>query len=221
MPELTPTPRTTVRRKKDRGRYDTDTIHAILDEGMVCHVGFAVDGQPYVIPTAYARVGDNLYVHGATGNHALRVLADGAAACVTVTLLDGLVLARSTFHHSMNYRSVVLFGVGQRVEDLDEKAGALAALVDHLVPGRSADARPATAEELRATLLVRLPIDEASAKVRTGDPIDDDEDLSLPVWAGVIPLTLQAGAPVTAADVSAALTPPPYARRYARSRPSR
>jgi nitroimidazol reductase NimA-like FMN-containing flavoprotein (pyridoxamine 5'-phosphate oxidase superfamily) len=216
MAELTATSRTTLRRKKERGRYDVATIHAILDEGLVCHVGFAVDGQPCVIPTAYARLGDHLYVHGATGNHALRVLADGAPACVTITLVDGLVLARSTFHHSINYRSVVLFGTGQRVDDPTEKAAVMDALVEHLVPGRTADARAATDEELRATLVVRLPIDEASAKVRRGDPIDDDEDLDLPVWAGVIPLGLHAGSPVPASDLGSGLAPPAYARTYSR-----
>jgi nitroimidazol reductase NimA-like FMN-containing flavoprotein (pyridoxamine 5'-phosphate oxidase superfamily) len=216
MRELTPTPRTTVRRLKERGRHDLATICAILDEAMVCHVGFAVDGQPWVIPTAYARVEDSLYLHGATGNHALRSLADGAPACITVTLVDGLVLARSTFHHSINYRSVVLFGQGERVDDPDEKAAVLDALVEHLVPGRTADARAANDEELRATLVIRVPITEASAKVRTGDPNDDDVDMDLPVWAGVIPLTLQPGVPRDAADLRGGLVPPEYATGYSR-----
>jgi hypothetical protein len=216
MRELTPTPRTTVRRLKERGRHDLDTINAILDEGMVCHVAFAVDGQPWVIPTAYARLGDQFYVHGAAGNHALRSLADGAPACISVTLVDGLVLARSTFHHSINYRSVVLFGHGERVDDPDEKATVMHALVEHLVPGRTAEAREATADELRATLVIRIPINEASAKVRTGDPKDDDADLDLPVWAGVIPLSLQPGIPVDAADLRGAVEPPGYASAYKR-----
>jgi len=216
MSQLTPTPRTTVRRRKERGSYETSTIEAILDEGMVCHVGFAVDGQPWVIPTAYARIDDRLYVHGAAGNHALRALADGAPACITVTLTDGLVLARSTFHHSINYRSVVLFGRGERVDDPTEKARVLDALVEHLIPGRTADARTANDAELRQTLVIRLPIDEASAKVRTGGPVDDVEDLSLDVWAGVIPLAVAAGEPIDAADLTVDARPPAYATGYAR-----
>jgi hypothetical protein len=216
MPQLTPTPRTTVRRLKERGDYDVTTIHAILDEGMVCHVGFALDGQPWVIPTAYVRIDDNLYVHGANANHALRALAEGAPACVTVTLTDGLVLARSTFHHSINYRSVVLFGRGQKVDSPAEKARVLAALVEHLIPGRTADSRAANEAELRQTLVIRLPIDEASAKVRTGGPIDSAEDLSLDVWAGVIPLALHAGTPIDAPDLTGNIAPPSYAERYVR-----
>jgi uncharacterized protein len=216
MRQLTPTPRTTVRRLKERGDYDVATIHAILDEGMVCHVGFAVDGQPWVIPTAYVRRGDDLYIHGANGNHALRSLADGAPACVTVTLTDGLVLARSTFHHSINYRSVVLFGHGEAVDDATEKASVLHALVEHLVPGRTADARAARDDELRKTLVIRLPIDEASAKVRTGGPIDDEEDLSLPIWAGVIPLSVETGPPIDADDLTSGVSAPEYARAYQR-----
>jgi nitroimidazol reductase NimA-like FMN-containing flavoprotein (pyridoxamine 5'-phosphate oxidase superfamily) len=210
MRELTPTHRTTLRRKKERGRHDVATIHAILDEGMVCHLAVAVEGQPWVIPTAYARLGDVLYVHGALANHALRALADGAPACVVVTLVDGLVLARSAFHHSLNYRSVVLFGTGERVDDHEEKATAMEALVEHLVPGRTADARPPTPEELRSTLIVRLPIDEASAKVRTGDPVDEAEDVALPVWAGVVPLGLRVGDPVAAADLDERVPVPAY-----------
>lgn len=216
MPQLIPTDRTQVRRLRDRGVYDIDTIHEILDEGMVCHVGFAVDGRPWVIPTAYVRIGDALYVHGANANHALKSVADGAPACVTVTLMDGLVLARSTFHHSINYRSVVLFAQGERVDDPEEKAVVLDALVEHLVPGRTADARGANASELKQTLVIRLPIDEASAKIRTGDPIDDAEDMSLPVWAGVIPLTVDAAAPLDAADLEPGIPVPAYAARYTR-----
>jgi nitroimidazol reductase NimA-like FMN-containing flavoprotein (pyridoxamine 5'-phosphate oxidase superfamily) len=215
-PELAPTERTTVRRKRERGSYDVETIHAILDEGMVCHVGFAVDGHPWVIPTAYARIGDYVYLHGATANNALRTLAEGGSACVTVTLIDGLVLARSTFHHSVNYRSVVLFGVAERVEDEREKATALDAFVEHLVPGRTSEARVPTPSELRSTLVVRIPIDEASAKVRTGGPIDDEPDMDLPVWAGVIPLATTAGAPIADDDLPPDVAVPPYASNYTR-----
>jgi nitroimidazol reductase NimA-like FMN-containing flavoprotein (pyridoxamine 5'-phosphate oxidase superfamily) len=194
---LRETERSRVRRKADRARYDFPTVAAILDEALLCHVGFALDGRPWVVPTTFARVGDHLYLHGAAGNFALRTLsAGGVEACVTVTLLDGLVLARSAFHHSMNYRSVMLFGSAVAVTDADEKLSALLAIVEHMEPGRSAASRLPTAEELRATLVVRFPIDEGSAKVRTGGPIDDPEDLALPYWAGVIPLSLVRGEPV-------------------------
>ncbi|MGI8686848.1 MAG: pyridoxamine 5'-phosphate oxidase family protein [Acidimicrobiales bacterium] len=195
-PILPATERSTVRRQADRGRYDTETIHAILDEALICHVGFAVDGRPWVVPTAFARVDDHLYLHGAVGNFALRALAGGAEACITVTLLDGLVLARSAFHHSMNYRSVMAFGRAEAVTDEAEKEAAVLAILEHLVPGRLADTRPPTAKELRATLVVRFGLDEASAKVRSGPPIDDPEDMALPHWAGVIPLAFVSGEPV-------------------------
>jgi nitroimidazol reductase NimA-like FMN-containing flavoprotein (pyridoxamine 5'-phosphate oxidase superfamily) len=189
------TERTAVRRMADRGRYDWDTVAAILDEGLICHVGFAVDGRSWVVPTAFVRIDDHVYLHGAVGNFALKALAGGADACVTVTLLDGLVLARSAFHHSMNYRSVMLFGRAERVTDEGEKRRALDALVDHMVAGRSGATRPPSPQELRATLVVRLPIDEGSAKVRTGGPIDDPGDYDLAHWAGVVPLTLVRGEP--------------------------
>lgn len=190
------TARTRVRRKPERGSYDRATIDAILDEGLVCHVGVVVDGQPRVIPTAYGRDGDWLYLHGAASSQLLRALAAGAPACVTVTLLDGLVLARSGFHHSMNYRSVVVFGTPEAVTDPDAKRAALDLVIDHLVPGRAAALRTPTATELRATLVVRLALDEASAKVRGGGVGDEPEDLELDTWAGVLPLALVAGAPV-------------------------
>ena len=177
-----------VRRLAERGRYDRATIEAILDEGFVCHVGYAADAGPVVIPTAYARIGDRLYLHGAPANATLRHASSGVPVCVTVTLVDGLVLARSAFHHSINYRSVVVHGTGTEVTDEEEKRAALAAVVEHIVPGRGADARPPTSSELRATRVVRVPLDEASAKVRTGGPKDDPEDLDLPVWAGQVPL---------------------------------
>lgn len=213
--ELTVTERTKLRRKADRGHFDWPTVSAILDEGLVCHFGFALDGQPVVIPMAYARIDRDLYVHGAVGNHALRSAASGIEVCVTVTLLDGLVLARSAFHHSMNYRSVVVFGRADRVTDPDEHRRALLAVVDHVVPGRAEDARPPSDDEIRTTLVVRLPITEASAKVRTGPPIEEPDDLALPFWGGEIPIRLQPGAPI--ADDQGVATPiPDYAARYRR-----
>jgi nitroimidazol reductase NimA-like FMN-containing flavoprotein (pyridoxamine 5'-phosphate oxidase superfamily) len=194
-----PTPRTTLRRLPERGDHRPETVRAILDEGLVAHVGFAVDGQPWVIPVTYARLDHAVYLHGSVANHLLRTLASGVEVCLTVTLLDGLVLARSAFHHSMNYRSVVVFGVAQRVDDEAEKQRAFAALVERMAPGRStAGVRLPSAAESRKTLVVRLAIDEASAKIRTGPPLDDPEDLGLPVWAGVIPLRLTPGAPLPA-----------------------
>jgi nitroimidazol reductase NimA-like FMN-containing flavoprotein (pyridoxamine 5'-phosphate oxidase superfamily) len=195
-PELPPTDRTSLRRKRERGSHDRDLIDAVLDEGMVCHVGFVADHGPVVLPMTYARSGDIVYLHGAAGNDLLRHLASGAAACLTVTLLDGLVLARSAFHHSMNYRSVALFGTATRVTDLDEVRDASAALLDHIAPGRSREARPPTDAEARQTLVLRFPIVEGSAKVRTGGPIDDVEDLDLPVWAGTLPLRIAADPPI-------------------------
>jgi nitroimidazol reductase NimA-like FMN-containing flavoprotein (pyridoxamine 5'-phosphate oxidase superfamily) len=195
------TARTTVRRKADRGRYDRGTIDAILDEALLAHVGFTVDGAPCVLPMAYARVGDVLYLHGASGNHMLRTLAGGAEACVTVTLLDGLVLSRSAFHHSMNYRSVVAFGRAEKVDDDAEKRAAMEALIEHTVPGRTPHTRPPSERELRATLVVRFPLTEASAKIRTGPALEEPDDLALPYWGGEIPLRLVAGEPVPDAHV--------------------
>jgi nitroimidazol reductase NimA-like FMN-containing flavoprotein (pyridoxamine 5'-phosphate oxidase superfamily) len=189
--------RTTVRRVADRGRYDAETIHAILDEAAVAHVGFAVDGQPYVIPTLHARDGDQLFVHGSVGSRMLQALRAGdTPCCVTVTTVDGLVLARSAFHHSINYRSVVVLGSPREVTDPDRKLAALRLFVEKLVPGRWDEARQPSAAELRKTAVLALTIDEASAKVRSGPPVDEDEDYDLPVWAGVLPLRLTAGAPV-------------------------
>ena len=197
-----PTARTTLRRLPDRGDHRVETVRAIVDEALVAHVGFAVDGQPWVIPMTYARIGDDIYLHGSIANHLLRTLATGVEVCCTMTLLDGLVLARSAFHHSMNYRSVVIFGVAERVDDEAEKQRAFAALVERMAPGRTAHGvRMPTPAESRKTLVVRLSLHEASAKVRTGPPIDDPEDLELPVWAGVIPLRLTPGAPLPAAPV--------------------
>ncbi len=191
---LTPTDRTTVRRLPDRGRHERTTVEAILDEAYVAHVGFVVDGQPRVLPMTYGRAGDQLYLHGAVGNAMLRASSD-AEVCVTVTLLDGLVLARSAFHHSMNYRSVVLLGTAVKVTDEAEKRHAFDVIVDHVLPGRSQVARRSNESELRATLVLRLPIAEGSAKVRAHGVVDDDTDLAFPAWAGVIPLRLVAGPP--------------------------
>jgi len=192
---ITPTERTKVRRLAERGRYERSLVHEILDEAYIAHVGFVVDGEPRVLPMTYGRIDDVLYLHGAVGNAMLRASA-GAEVCVTVTLLDGLVLARSAFHHSMNYRSVVLLGTATKVEDEAEKRQAFDAVVEHVLPGRSSVARPSTDSELRATLVLRLPIEEASAKVRTGGPKEEPEDLDLPVWAGVVPFRLTPSAPV-------------------------
>ena len=185
---LARTDRTAVRRLPARGSYDRGVLNAILDEGLVCHVGFAVDSQPYVIPTTYGRVGDRLYLHGSAASRMLKAMRGGIPVCVTVTLLDGLVLARSAFHHSMNYRSAVVLGIAEEVTDPEERWAALRAIVDHVVPGRWDDIRPPNEGELRATLVLRLAIDEASAKIRTGPPKDDDEDYALSSWAGEIPL---------------------------------
>ena len=203
MAEPSPTPRTRVRRLPQRAAYDEATIHAILDNGLLCHIGFVHEGQPFVLPTTYARLGDALVLHGSAASRMLRGVRDGIPICVTVTLLDGLVLARSAFHHSMNYRSVVILGVATEVTDDAERLHALEAIVEHVNPGRWAEVRPPNERELKATMVLRLPIAEASAKVRTGPPLDDTEDLGWPCWAGEVPLRLVALAPI--ADG----TPPP------------
>jgi nitroimidazol reductase NimA-like FMN-containing flavoprotein (pyridoxamine 5'-phosphate oxidase superfamily) len=205
------TDRTRVRRLPKRADYDLATIHAILDEALLCHVGFVVEGSPVVIPTIHWRGGDQLYFHGSAASRMLRSLRDGIEACVTVTLLDGLVLARSAFHHSMNYRSVVVFGTARVVEG-EEKLRALDDLVEHVVRGRSSEVRPPNEIELKQTLVLALPIAEASAKIRAGGPVDDEADYALPVWAGVLPLTLTPGVPLP--DNEAPL--PGYIARYRR-----
>jgi nitroimidazol reductase NimA-like FMN-containing flavoprotein (pyridoxamine 5'-phosphate oxidase superfamily) len=214
-----PSERSTVRRLPARGAYDRATIHAILDEGLVCHAGFALDGQPFVVPMAYARVGEKLYLHGAPASRMLRALAAGAPACVTVTLVDGLVLARSAFHHSINYRSVVVLGVATAVDDAEERLVALRAIVEHLVPQRWGDTRRPNARELAQTLVVSLPLGEASAKLRAGGPLDDEEDLPLEHWAGHVPLAIVPGAPVPCTKGRAELPVPRYASAWARPRP--
>jgi uncharacterized protein len=208
--------RSSVRRHRERGNYDRSVLNAILDEGLICHVGFSENDATYVLPTGYARVEDTLYLHGAAANHMLEVIAGGAPACVTVTLLDGLVLARASFSHSMNYRSAVIFAIGSKVEDQAEKLMALNAIVEHIVPGRTKDSRPPTAEELRATIVVRLPIEEFSAKVRVGPPIDNDQDHDLPIWAGVIPLQMTSTEAIADPSLIAGLDVPAYAADYPR-----
>jgi nitroimidazol reductase NimA-like FMN-containing flavoprotein (pyridoxamine 5'-phosphate oxidase superfamily) len=192
-------------------------IDQILDEGLVCHVGFAVEKQPFVIPTAYARVDDRLYIHGSPASRMLRTLQNGIEVCVTVTLLDGLVLARSAFHHSMNYRSVVVFGTATVVEHPNEKLAALHAFTDHVVPGRWAEVRQPTRQELAGTLVLSLPLTEASAKVRTGPPVDDEADYELSVWAGEIPLQLAATNPTPDPQLRSDIATPAYVSSYARS----
>ena len=188
--------RVTVRRLGKRGQYDPATIHQILDDGFICHVSFLIEGQPRVIPTAYVRIGDSVYLHGSPSNQMLRALLTGGETCICVTLVDGLVLARSAFHHSINYRSAVLFGRAHEVSDPGEKAAVLEALSEHIIPGRWTDIRLPTEAELLGTLVVGIDIDEASAKVRTGPPKDDEEDYALPIWAGVLPLRTVAGEPI-------------------------
>ena len=210
------TPRTTVKRLAERGHYESDTVKAILDEALICHVAFTVDGKPVVIPTIHTRVGDTLYFHGSPASRMLRSLKDGVEACVCVTLLDGLVLARSAFHHSMNYRSAVIFGTAREVTDRSEKLQALDALVEHVARGRSRDARKPNETEIRKTLVLALPIAEASAKIRTGPPVDDEEDYGLPVWAGVLPLRTVPEAPIADERLMGGVTVPDYISKYKR-----
>ena len=200
---IAPSARTALRRHADRGSYDAELIHSVLDEALVCHVGVVVDGSPRVMPTMHVRVGEHLYLHGARANRFLGEVARGAPVCITVTLLDGLVFGRSWFHHSMNYRSVVVYGAGEEVTEPAQKLSALAALIERAAPGRSSEARAPTDAELRGTLVVRVPIAEASAKVRTGRPLDGPELLDEPAWAGVLPLSLIAGAPIADPELRA------------------
>jgi hypothetical protein len=194
MDSLLTTKRTQVNRLPKRGAYDRLTANAILDEGLVCHAGFMSDGLPYVIPTGYVRDGERLLLHGSAASRMMRVMAGGVDLCITVTLVDGLVLARSAFHHSVNYRSVVVFGRGEAVQDADAKMEALRLFTEHMVPGRWNEVRLPTAQELKGTLVIAVPIEEGSVKVRTGPPLDDAEDMEFPVWAGVLPLRLQTSA---------------------------
>ncbi len=200
-----------------RGNYDRTTIEAILDEAIVCHVGFAVDGQPYVIPTIHARAGARLFLHGSPLSRMLQTAASGVPLCLTVTLHDGIVLARSAFHHSMNYRSVVVLGRAREVEGIPEKLAAMRALVDHLMPGRWEEVRQPSPGEIAGTLILELPLTEASAKVRTGGPIDAPDDYALPVWAGVVPLTLAPDKAEPDERLPAGIELPDYVRRWRRS----
>ena len=218
MNKLPQTARSSLKRLPQRGNYDRELINQILDEGFICHVGFVVDDEPFVIPTGYARAEDKLFIHGSQASRMLRALEKGIEVCLTVTLIDGLVLARSAFHHSMNYRSVVVFGRATVVDERAEKMAALLALSEHMIPGRWADVRAPNERELQLTTVLSLPLTEASAKVRTGPPLDDEEDYELDVWAGVIPLRLIAGSPVDDSRGHAGCTPPEYALEYSRGR---
>jgi len=212
-----PSERVRLRRKRERGSYDRGVIDAILDEALIAHLGIVDEhGQPFVIPTLHARSGDVVYCHGSTASRTLRALAAGAPTCLTVSLIDGLVLARSAMHHSANYRSAMLIGRATIVEDLDEKRAALRAVVEHIVPGRWDDVRAPSENELGATSVLAIPIDEASAKIRSGGPVDDEEDHALPAWAGVIPLASSARSPVPDPRLRAGIAPPPYVTGYRR-----
>jgi uncharacterized protein len=208
--------RVRVRRRRERGSYDRQVIDRILDEALIAHLGIAEAGQPVVIPTLHARCGDVVYCHGSAGGRTMRVLAAGAPVCLTVSLLDGLVLARSAMHHSANYRSVMLMGVARNVEEPAEKLAAFEAIVEHIVPGRWRDVRAPTENELKATAVLAIPIDEASAKARTGPPLDDEDDYSLGAWAGVIPMARGAGTPEADPRLDAGIEPPAYATAYRR-----
>ena len=214
----TPTPRTRVVREAERAVYDREAAYRILDEGFLCHVGFVTDGQPFVIPTSYGRKDASLYIHGSAASRMLRQMKDGVPICVTVTLLDGLVLARSIFNHSMNYRSVVILGKATLVDDPKEKLEALRLLSEHILPGRWSDSRQPNERELKATSVLRLPIEEFSAKVRQGPGVDDEEDYSFPTWAGVVPLEVKTGEPIDDARLLPGQSVPAYARHYSRGK---
>jgi uncharacterized protein len=217
MERFAQTEKTTLKRLPKRGEFEREAVYRILDEGFVCHVGFVVEGQPFVIPTGYARVGDQLYIHGSQASRMLRTLRGGVEVCVTVTLIDGLVIARSAFHHSMNYRSVVVFGRATVVDEPAEKMEALRALTDHIVPGRWEQARQPNESEMKATMVLQLPLVEASAKVRTGPPLDDEEDYQLPIWAGVVPLKLKAETPVNDPRLPVEIKAPANVMTYRRT----
>jgi nitroimidazol reductase NimA-like FMN-containing flavoprotein (pyridoxamine 5'-phosphate oxidase superfamily) len=214
----TPTPRTRVVREAHRAVYDRETAYSILDEGFLCHVGFAVEGQPFVIPTSYGRLNDSLLIHGSAASRMLRQMKEGIPVCVTVTLIDGLVMARSIFNQSMNYRSVVVLGKATLVDEPGEKLDALHVLSEHIIPGRWADVRPPNERELKQTSVLRVPMDEFSCKVRSGPVVDDEEDYAFPAWAGVVPLEMTAGDPIEDERLLPGLSVPEYARRYSRGR---
>jgi len=214
MEALPPTERTRLKRLPQRGSYDRETVYRIIDGALFCHVGFLHNQVPFVIPTLHVRIGEQLYVHGSAASRMLRTAAEGVALCVTVTHVDGLVLARSAFHHSINYRSAIILGVAQEVTDPDAKLRVLHALVEHVVPGRWQDARPPCPKELAATSVLALPITEASAKVRPGGPGDDAADYALPIWAGVIPLKMVTGAPVADERLMGGVEVPEYVANY-------
>jgi hypothetical protein len=214
MENFQPTANTTLKRLPARGAFERDTVNAILDAAFICHVGFVVNGQPFVIPTSYARIGDELFIHGSAASRMLRNLSEGIPVCVTVTLLDGLVLARSAFHHSINYRSVMVFGTAQLVTDEQAKFDALKAFTEHIIPGRWPEIRGPNAQELKATTVLALPLREASAKIRTGPPKDDNEDMAIPVWAGVLPLTVTPGEPMADPYLPDAIALPEHVKRY-------
>jgi uncharacterized protein len=211
-----PSERTTIRRMPHRAVYDRQLINAILDEGLLCHLGFTLDSQPYVLPTIYARDGERILIHGSAASRMLRNIRRGIPACATVTLLDGLVLARSAYHHSMNYRSVVILGIATEICDLADKIAAMRTIVNHVVSGRWDDVRAPSEAEIRTTMVLSLPLNEASAKVRTGPPLDDEQDYALSTWAGVIPLCLDAHAPIADPQLPAGIETPLYARSYRR-----
>ncbi len=213
---LATTQRTKIKRIPKRGNYEQNQIYQILDEGLVCYVGFAIEGQPFVIPTAYGRKEDKLYIHGSPASRMLRSLQNGIEVCLTVTLLDGLVLARSAFHHSMNYRSAVIFGTATVVESMEEKLEALRVFTEHVVAGRWDEVRQPNEQELQGTLVLELPINEASAKMRTGEPLDDEKDYDLPVWAGVIPLKLSNGSAIADSRLKTDVNLPDYIQNYNR-----
>ncbi len=214
--KFTITEKTKLKRLPKRGDFDRETVYKILDEAIVCHVGFTVENQPFVIPTGYGRKDDVLYIHGSAASRMMRNLSKGIDVCVTITLIDGLVLARSAFHHSMNYRSVVIFGNAELIEDEAEKFEALRLFTEHIIPNRWNEIREPNAKELKGTTVLKLPITEASAKIRTGDPIDDAEDHDLNVWAGVIPLKLEAQKPIDDALLNEGIPPPEYTLKYQR-----
>ncbi|HYX26981.1 MAG TPA: pyridoxamine 5'-phosphate oxidase family protein [Pyrinomonadaceae bacterium] len=218
MNQIPQTPRTTLKRLPKRGSQERETINQILDEGFICHVGFVVDSRPVVIPTGYARDGDRLIIHGSQASRMLRTLKAGVDVCVTVTLVDGLVLARSAFHHSMNYRSVVIFGRATSIENREDKLAALFALSEHMIAGRWSDVRKPNEAELQQTTVLSLPIDEASAKIRTGPPLDDEEDYAMNVWAGVLPMKLITESPAPDPRLHADISIPEYVANSERSR---